>query len=79
MPGSADLKDVRNTHLPLGVSCNHCLHRGLIEPDLIAGHEGNHRDLAMLPFRCTKCGRGEFTPHVFQERRQVKRFMAEYR
>src|SRR5580704_15406977 len=29
MSASADLHDVWNTHLPLGISCNHCLHRAL--------------------------------------------------
>jgi hypothetical protein len=29
--------------------------------------------------RCTKCGHRDFTPHVFRERRHVRRFMAEYR
>jgi hypothetical protein len=35
--------------------------------------------LDALPFRCTKCGHRDFAPHVFRERRHVKRFMAEYR
>jgi DNA-directed RNA polymerase subunit RPC12/RpoP len=79
MPASADLHDVWNSHLPLGVSCNHCLHRALIEHDRIGARKGNVQCLDALPLLCTKCGHREFTPHVFRERRQIRRFMAEYR
>jgi hypothetical protein len=51
----------------------------LIEHAQIDAREGNVRCLDELPFRCTKCGHRDFAPHVFRERRQVKRFMAEYR
>ena len=79
MSASADLHDVWESRLPLGVSCNHCLHRALIEHGRICAQEGNLQCLDALPFRCTKCGHRDFAPHVFRERRQVKRFMAEYR
>jgi len=70
MSASADLHDVWNTHLPLGISCNHCLHRALIPRERVGAREG---------FRCTKCGRRTFTTHLFKEQRHVKRFLAEYR
>ena len=79
MSPSADLHDVWNSHLPLGISCNHCLHRALIEHERIGAREGNLRCVDSLPFICSHCGRREFTPHIFRERRHVKRFMAEYR
>jgi hypothetical protein len=79
MSASADLHDVWNTRLPLGLSCNHCLHRGLIPPERVGAHEGDVRCVDTLRFRCTKCGRRTFTAHLFRERRHVKRFMAEYR
>ena len=79
MSASADLHDVWNSHLPLGVSCNHCLHRGLIEPVRIGAREGGLQCLDALPFRCTKCGHRDFTPHVFRESLHVRRFMGEYR
>jgi hypothetical protein len=74
-----DIHDVWNSHLPLGISCNHCLHRALIEHDRIGAWEGGTLCLDALPLRCTKCAHRDFTAHVFRERRQVKRFMAEYR
>ena len=37
MSASADLHDVWESHLPLGISCNHCLHRALIPRERI-GH-----------------------------------------
>jgi hypothetical protein len=79
MSPSADLHVVWNTHLPLGLSCNHCLHRALIPRERIGAHEGNLRCVDTLPFLCTKCGQRTFTAHLFSERRLVKRFMAEYR
>ncbi len=33
MSASADLHDVCKTRLPLGVSCNQCLHRAVLEHD----------------------------------------------
>ena len=51
----------------------------LIEHDRIGAREGSLQCLDALPFRCTKCGHRDFTPHVFRERRHVRRFMAEYR
>ena len=79
MSDSADLHDVWNSGLPLGISCNHCLHRALIEHHRISARGGSVQCLDALPFRCTKCGHRDFAPHVFRERRQVRRFMAEYR
>jgi DNA-directed RNA polymerase subunit RPC12/RpoP len=79
MSASADLHDVWNTHLPLGLSCNHCLHRALIPRERVGAREGNLRCVDTLRFKCTKCGRRTFTAHLFSERRHIKRFMAEYR
>jgi hypothetical protein len=79
MSASADLHDVWQTRLPLGIACNHCLHRALLQHDRIDAREGNLRTVDALPLRCTKCGRRAYTAHLFRERRQVKRFMAEYR
>jgi DNA-directed RNA polymerase subunit RPC12/RpoP len=79
MSASADLHDVWNTGRPLGLSCNHCLHRALVPPERIGAREGNLQCVDTLPFRCTKCGHRTFTAHLFKESRHVKRFMAEYR
>lgn len=79
MFANADLHDVWRTHRPLGVSCNHCLHRALIEPRRIGAREGNLKCVDTLPFRCTRCGCRDFTVHLFDEQRRVRRFMAEYR
>jgi hypothetical protein len=80
MSASADLHDVWKTHLPLGVSCNRCLHRALVDRERIGAREGNLRCIDTLRFRCTKCKRRtSFTAHLFNERRDAKRFMAEYR
>ena len=79
MSASADLHDVWEIQLPLGIACNHCLHRSLVEQHRLGAHETNLRTLDTFSFRCSKCGRRQYTAHVFKERRQVRRFMAEYR
>lgn len=79
MSPSADLHDVWESRLPLGLACNHCLHRALLEPARVGAREGDLRCVDTLPFRCSKCGRRGFTAHLFRERRQLRRFMAEYR
>jgi hypothetical protein len=79
MSASADLHDVWENRLPVGIACSHCLHRAVLEPEAIGAHEGNLRCVDTLPLLCTKCGRQSFTVHLFKERRHIKRFMAEYR
>ncbi|CAN5908001.1 hypothetical protein BH11PSE3_BH11PSE3_17060 [soil metagenome] len=76
---SADLHEVWASHRPLGVFCNHCLHRGLVEGETIGASEGNLQCIDTLPLRCSRCGRRDFTPHLFRQERDLKRFMAEYR
>jgi len=76
---SADLHDLWKSGLPLGVSCNNCLHRSLIEPGRLGAREGSTRCIDTFHFHCTKCRQRAFTAHVFRARREVRRFMAEYR
>ena len=79
MSPSATLHVLRNTGLPVGLACNHCLHRALVERDAIGAHEDDVRHIESLRFLCTKCGRRDFSVHLFTERRLLRRFMAEYR
>lgn len=79
MSENADLHDVWASHRPVGLACNHCLHRGLVPPERIGAREGNLQCLDTLPFRCSRCGRQTYSLHLFREERQVRRFMAEYR
>lgn len=76
---SADLHDLWKSRKPLGLSCNHCLHRALIPRERIGASEGNLRCVEALPFVCSKCGQRDFTPHLFEGTRDVRRFMADYR
>lgn len=79
MSASADLHDVWETRRPLGVACRHCLHRALIEPARVGAAEGNLRCVDSLPFRCSRCGRRDVAVQLFRERRELRRFMAQYR
>jgi DNA-directed RNA polymerase subunit RPC12/RpoP len=76
---SADLHDVWSTGLPLGLACNRCLHRALIERTVIGARAGNLQCVDTLPFRCTRCGQRDFAVHLFREKRLMRRFMAEDR
>ncbi len=76
---NADLHDVWKSGLPLGVSCNHCLHRALIPLERIGAHEGDLRCVDSLRFQCSRCRRRSHTAHLFRMRTETRRFMAEYR
>ena len=65
MPASADHHDVWNSHLPLGVACNHCLHRA--SSSLTASAHG--KAACSVSTRCRsvapKCGHRDFTRRFF--------------
>lgn len=79
MSPSADLHDVWRSGVPLGVACNHCLHRALLQCETIGAHEGNVKPVDQLRLRCRKCGRRDYETVIFLDRRGAKKFMAEYR
>ena len=79
MAESATLHDIWASGLPFGVSCQHCLHRSLVEPRQIGAARGDRTLIDTLPFICTKCGHRTFTTHLFTQRGKARRFMAEYR
>jgi hypothetical protein len=56
MSACADLHDVWKTHLPLGLSCSHCLHRALIPRERVGAREGN--------LRCVRDARAEDQPQL---------------
>jgi len=75
MEDGRNLRMLRDTRHPLGVMCNFCLHRSLVDfGDLIEKH-GLMRKLSDLRFRCSKCGRRDFIAETFARRGDVTRFM----
>jgi DNA-directed RNA polymerase subunit RPC12/RpoP len=62
---------------PLGVACNHCLHRALLWPDTIGKQAG--RPPEQLRLHCSKCGQRDYETLAFAAEREARKFMAEYR
>jgi hypothetical protein len=79
MSASSDLHDVWKSGLPLGVVCNHCLHRALLQCETIRAHEGNLKLVDELRLKCRKCGQRDYETVIFMARRDARKFMAEYR
>lgn len=60
---------------PLGVKCNHCLHRALIDAKALKARFDKPRLLSSLRFRCQRCGGRNVQLQKFWSRSSVTRFM----
>jgi len=75
MGDGRNLRMLRDSHYPLGVMCNFCLHRSLVDFGELIEKHGLMRKLSDLRFKCTKCGRRDFHLETFGHRSAVTRFM----
>lgn len=73
--GSDTLAHLMHTSLPLGVVCNGCLHRALIDVRALADKVGLHKPVRSIKFRCTKCRRRDVEVQSFWSPGSVRRFM----
>jgi hypothetical protein len=72
---NVNLRMLQDSGKPLGVLCERCNHRALVEfSDLIAKH-GLMRKVADIRFRCTKCRGRQVHVEVFWKPSALKRFM----
>jgi hypothetical protein len=69
------VQSVASSGFPLGVKCNHCLHRSLLGPRDLGVGADKPRLLSSLRFRCRRCGRRDFHLQLFWSRGSVTRFM----
>jgi DNA-directed RNA polymerase subunit RPC12/RpoP len=69
------LHDLAESRLPVGVECDHCIHRATVSPEALKATRGDGRTLAEAGLRCGKCGSRRFTTERFHSRSRLKAFM----
>lgn len=75
MNPNTNLRMLRDSGKPLGVLCERCNHRSLIEFSTLIAKHGLMRKLSDIRFRCTKCRGRQVQFEVFWRLGAAKRFM----
>jgi hypothetical protein len=60
---------------PLGVACEKCDHRRLIDQRRLDAHSGNMRELSTLKFVCTACDGRQFSMWLFHSAEDAEAFL----
>jgi hypothetical protein len=66
---------IARSGFPLGVKCNFCLHRALLDEKALGMKFDKPRLLSSLRFRCSRCGGHDVHIEKFWSRSSVTRFM----
>lgn len=66
---------IAGSGFPLGVKCNRCLHRALLDEKALRARFDMPRLLSSLRFQCTRCGGHSVHLEKFWSRSSVTRFM----
>jgi hypothetical protein len=66
---------IARSGFPLGVKCNFCLHRSLLDVKALGAELDKPRLLSSLRFKCTRCGGRDVHIEKFWSRSSVTRFM----
>jgi hypothetical protein len=69
------VRSIAASGFPLGVKCNFCLHRALLDEKALQARFDKPRLMSSLRFRCTRCGKRDFHLEKFWSRASVTRFM----
>jgi DNA-directed RNA polymerase subunit RPC12/RpoP len=69
------LHDVAGSSQPVGIECNHCVRRALLNGADLQAEQDDRRTLAEAGVRCGKCGSRQFTTTRFPSRSAVHSFM----
>ena len=69
------IQSVATSGFPLGVKCNFCLRRTLLDAKDLTAKYPKPALLSALKFKCTKCKRRDFHIQLFWSRSSVTRFM----
>lgn len=75
MDPNTNLRMLRDSGRPLGVLCDGCNHRALIEYSRLIAKHGLMRKISDLRFRCSKCRSQRVHTEVFWRASAIKRFM----
>lgn len=73
--GALTLHDLVENPGPVGVECDHCIHRSIVSPADLKATRGDMRTLAQAGLRCGKCGSRKFSTERFHSRARLKAFM----
>jgi DNA-directed RNA polymerase subunit RPC12/RpoP len=75
MDAFTNLRMLRDTGRPLGIACQRCNHRALVEYSQLICRHGLMRKLADIRFRCRNCSSRSVEFMVFWRRSEMQRFM----
>ena len=67
--------DVASSSQPIGIECDHCIRRVLVDAATIKAKRGDKRPLTESGLRCRQCSSREFTATRFHSRSRLKAFM----
>jgi len=59
----------------LGILCEFCLHRSILTCSDLEHRHGIMRKIADVRFRCTKCGRRNYSLSIIRSQSEATRFM----
>ncbi|WP_020697706.1 hypothetical protein [Reyranella massiliensis] len=69
------MHDVALSTYPVGILCDHCMHRVLMSAGALKASRGDRRTLAEAGVRCGKCGSTRFEATLFHAPSGPTRFM----
>jgi hypothetical protein len=72
-----NLRMIRDSGQPLGVICERCNHRALIDYGTLISRHGLMRKIADIRFKCSKCRTRSVGFRVFWKRAEIHRFLRE--
>ena len=75
MTAADTVERAASSSFPLGVKCNHCLRRSLLDARELRRKFSGERPLSSLRFRCERCGGRDVLLEQFWSRGSVTRFM----
>ena len=69
------MHDVATSTYPVGILCDHCMHRVLMSAGSLKASRGDRRTLAEAGVHCGRCGSSRFEATLFHAPSGPTRFM----
>jgi len=69
------MHDVATSTYPVGILCDHCMHRVLMFATALTARRGDRRTLAEAGVHCGRCGSTRFEATLFHAPSGPTRFM----
>jgi hypothetical protein len=77
MDAYTDLRMLRDSQHPLGVTCQRCNLGALLDYGELISRHGQMRKIAAIRFKCSKCRGRKIEFRLFWRRSEMHRFMRE--